>query len=460
VSFTDISYDLQSPPGLTHTDIHAIVFHPDNPNIVFVAGDGGVSRTSSTYGSGSNMCEDPQILGYQPGTPEDAVCRALFSHLPTKISFLNRGLQTIQLFNVSADPSDPLGRIMAGSQDNSTLLFDSAVSQDIKTWNIAYPVGDGTSASGFHPTKPDILFASFQNQWFVTNFQKGSGGIAAWDITSAPILYSNEPGSPAFFFTGRQFMSFDPVNPDTQFTGFAHVWRTLDNGGDRSFLDANCSTFQVFYVTGLPPNCGDWTPLGAPLNDSVSGFGPDRSGGLIVAAQRSAADGGSLWAATNIGRVFITHNADDPTPSNVNFARVDSTSASAPGRFISGIAVDAANPNRAWISYTGFNALTPTTPGHVFEVTWDPGAGTSLWKSLDYNLGDLPVNHVVRDSKTGDLYAATDFGVIVLRQGSTQWRVAGRGLPAVLTPFLQMLSEKRMLFAGTHGLGAWYLPLR
>ena len=144
----------------------------------------------------------------------------------------------------------------------------------------------------------------------------------------------------------------------------------------------------------------------------------------------------------------------------MNFTRVDSTSDSAPGRFVSGIAVDAVNPNRAWISYTGFNALTPTTPGHVFEVTWDPAVGTSLWKSLDYNLGDLPINHVVRDSKTGDVYAATDFGVIVLPQGSTQWRVAGRGLPAVLTPFLQILPEKRMLFAGTHGLGAWYLPLR
>ena len=155
----------------------------------------------------------------------------------------------------------------------------------------------------------------------------------------------------------------------------------------------------------------------------------------------------------------MSHNADDAAPASVTFARVDSTSAAAPGRFVSGIAVDPANGNRAWISYSGFNALTPDQPGHVFEVTWDPGTSTSQWISRDYDLGDLPINHLVRDTKTEDLYAATDFGVLVLPSGSTHWLEAGAGLPTVLTPYLQILPEKRVLFAGTHGLGAWYLML-
>jgi hypothetical protein len=195
------------------------------------------------------------------------------------------------------------------------------------------------------------------------------------------------------------------------------------------------------------------------LNDAVSGFGADRSGGVVVAAQRTAADAGTLWAATNLGRVFVSHNADDANPANVTFARVDSTNAAAPERFVSAIAVDSRNPNHAWIAYSGFNALTPTTPGHVFEVTWDPGASTSRWTSLDHNLGDLPVNHLVRDAKTGDLYAATDFGVLVLPNARTRWREAGEGLPTVLTPYLQILPDQRLLFAGTHGRGAWYLHL-
>ena len=95
----------------------------------------------------------------------------------------------------------------------------------------------------------------------------------------------------------------------------------------------------------------------------------------------------------------------------------------------------------------------------MFEVTWDPNTLTSRWTSLDYDLGDLPVNHLVRDAHTGDLYAATDFGVLVLPNGTSRWREAGEGLPTVLTPYLQILADQRVLLAGTHGRGAWYLTL-
>jgi len=89
-----------------------------------------------------------------------------------------------------------------------------------------------------------------------------------------------------------------------------------------------------------PPVGTRWTPatanfmysLGPPLNDAFSGFGADRSGGIVVAAQRTAADAGTLWAATNLGRVFVSHNANNATPANVTFARVDSTDAAAPSK--------------------------------------------------------------------------------------------------------------------------------
>ena len=459
VSFTDLGYDLQSPPGQQHPDVHAVAFHPNNPDIVFVASDRGVSRTSATFGDGSNLCENPFVIGYTPGSVGDNICRQMLSHLPTEIAFLNKGLQTIQLFNVAADPNNPFERIMGGAQDNGTLLFDKAGGDGAMQWFVDFGIGDGTSANGFHPTNPDILFASFQSQFFFTNFHRGSGGIGVWVWTSAPIVFSGERGSASELFTGRQFMTTDPVHPDTQFTGYAHVWRTLDNGGNQAFLEANCTAFQVFFLGNFSLSCGDWTALGPSLNDAVSGFGADRSGGVVVAAQRTAADAGTLWVATNLGRVFVSHNADNAIPANVTFARVDSTNAAAPERFVSAIAVDPSNPNHAWVAYSGFNALTPRTPGHVFEVTWHPDTSSSQWTPLDHDLGDLPINHLVRDANTGDLYAATDFGVLVLPAGSSHWREAGEGLPTALTPYLQILADQRLLFAGTHGRGAWVLTL-
>ena len=115
----------------------------------------------------------------------------------------------------------------------------------------------------------------------------------------------------------------------------------------------------------------------------------------------------------------------------VGFTRLDSLVANDPNRFVSGIYIDAGNANRAWITYTGFSANTPGTPGHVFEVTYDPGAGTAIWMDISHDFGDIPANDVVRDDVTGDIYVSSDFGVFRLPQGTTAWVQAAPGMPDV-----------------------------
>ncbi len=383
-------------------------------------------------------------------TPERIFCETAFGEVTEDFVFMNRGLQAMQLYNISADPNRPLKRMMAGTQDNSTQWHDGTKSA--KNWSKVFGIGDGTSANGFHPTDPNILFASFQSNFFFTHFNNGEGGTLSWTLTSVPILLSGELSDPVGP-SGRQFMTFDPSAPDTQYTGFEHIWRTQNNGGDREFLEANCTVLQVFFLGMFNFGCGDWQPLGQNLVDGTFG---DRDGGVVVAAERSSADTGTLWAATSLGRLFVTKNVDAAAGA-VSFTRLDG--AGTPPRFVSGIAVDHENPNRAFVSYSGFSALTPATLGHLFEVVFDPGAGTATFTSLEFNLGDMPINHLVRDDLTGDLYAATDFGVLVLPSGTQAWELAGAGLPEVLTPHLEIHPEHRLLFAATHGLGAWYMNL-
>ena len=114
-------------------------------------------------------------------------------------------------------------------------------------------------------------------------------------------------------------------------------------------------------------------------------------------------------------------------------------------------------PNHAWISYSGYNINTPGTPGHVFEVTRTGAAAT--WVDRTYDLADLPVTDLVRDDLTGDLYAGTDFGVMKLASGATSWTQAAAGMPAVEVPGLTIIPSERILYAATHGLGAWRLDL-
>jgi len=153
----------------------------------------------------------------------------------------------------------------------------------------------------------------------------------------------------------------------------------------------------------------------------------------------------------------VSANADATDPTAVVFNRIDT--ASQPTRFISGVAIDPEDSNHAFVSFSGYNAYTPTTPGHVFEVRYHPHSGTATWTDLSFNLGDMPVTGIALDSVTGDVYAATDFGVVSLRSGSHQWSTAAPGLPFVAVYGISIDSAARILYAATHGRGIWSLDL-
>ena len=130
-----------------------------------------------------------------------------------------------------------------------------------------------------------------------------------------------------------------------------------------------------------------------------------------------------------------------------------------PGRFVSGIAIDPTDPNHAWISYSGYNAYTPTTPGHVLEATYDPATGVASFHDRSYDLGDQPVTGIAEFGPTGDVYAATDFGVLRLPSGASHWEVAGTDLPSVAVYGLTLSQSGHVLYAATHGRGAYVLSL-
>jgi hypothetical protein len=306
-------------------------------------------------------------------------------------------------------------------------------------------IGDG-GQSGFDAADPDFRFHTFFNATPDVNFSKGA--IEDWNWIGDPI-----------FGTGGQFyvpIISDPKVSKTMFVGAANVWRTKTWGmGTMTLAEfrGHCNEwFGDFAVT-----CGDWVQIASPsLNSAARG---DRSGGAVVAIERTASDTSTAWAATQTGRVFISKNVDADPAGAVAWTRLDPLAANDPNRFVSGIHVDPANPNRAWVSYSGFSASTPATPGHVFLVTYNPGTGTATWADLSYDLGDIPITDVARDDVNGDLYASSDFGVFRLAAGATSWTAAAPGMPNVEVAGLTILPAARKMYVATHGLGAWLLNL-
>ena len=156
-----------------------------------------------------------------------------------------------------------------------------------------------------------------------------------------------------------------------------------------------------------------------------------------------------MWAATRRGRLFISENADAVPQATVTYKRIDTPAQ--PLRFISGIAVDDNDRYHAFVSFSSYEAYTPGQPGHVFDVRYNPATGTATWTNISYDIGDQPVTDVEYDSASGDLYAATDFGVLRLVKGGSSWIPAATGLPPVAVYDLTLAagkhSSERVIYA-------------
>jgi hypothetical protein len=332
--------------------------------------------------------------------------------------------------------------LQGGTQDNGTWQTPGNPTKWENTM-----IGDG-GQSGFDVANPDFRFHTFFDASPDVNFSNGD--IADWNWIADPI----------FGHAGTQFYApiiSDPAVSGTMFVGTGRtVYRTKTWGMGSMTLDEfrqHCNEwFGDFSVT-----CGDWVETG-PTRLTDAAFG-DRAGGAVAAVERTASDTVTAWAATTTGRVFISKNVDAEPASAVSWTRLDDEASIDPNRFVSSIYVDPANGNHAWVSYSGFNSATPTTPGHVFEVTYDPGTGTSTWTDLSHDMQDIPVTDLVRDDLKGDLYAANDFGVFMLPSGTTSWVLAAPGMPNVEVTGLTIIVSERKLYAATHGLSAWLTNL-
>lgn len=444
-TFTDLTEDATSPtaPNGLHPDQHALVTVPGLPLQFFEGSDGGLMRSDGTLVDTSSRCDSRSL-----DSASLARCRQLLSAVPGVLTSLNKGLQTLQFQSLSVNPANPKD-VQGGTQDNGT--FETNGSTVVWPQTI---FGDG-GLSGFDATNPDFRFHTYFGPQVDVSFADGQP--TSWDWVADPF---NE--SSLFYMP----IITDPAVHGTLFAGLTHVWRTQDNGGPQAYLDSNCNEFTGTFTHGTV--CGDWVKLGnpssggrltcTPATNAGCLYGTTRSGGNVGWLSRSTSDSDTLWASTSTGRLFVSKNAAAADPTSVTFTRIDPLAANSPGRAISSIYVDPANPNHAWVSYLGYNQSTASTPGHVFSVTYDPVGGTATWTSVDNDIGNQPVNGVVADTN-GDLYAATDFGVMKLPNGGTAWSSAASGLPTVTVAGLTINPGARQLLAATHGRGAYQLTL-
>jgi Arc-like DNA binding domain len=505
-SFTDMTYDAtdNAHPNGIHPDQHSIVTNPADWRQFIETGDGGVIRSNGVFVDDSADCptivrpsSDPAVTAQRL-----ALCQAVTKRIPQRLQSLNKGLNTLHFYQVTFNPNRR-GELAGGTQDNGSWMRVPGT----KTWIETF-VADG-AFNGFDARDANYSVFSWQGGSIGVLDEPRNQRAGTWVSDTLLVLACNPPATQCIgaapFPYPRELSAFiaptvfHPRVSKLMFTGREHVFRSLNGGVNPGFprdnVEEHCNVWtgdgdiNENGTYEIPIDvCDDWKAMGDPEHGGRLTYGPgaacppagsnfgafwtvscpapypwgtDRSGGHISFIEPARADSDVVWAATSGGRIFITENARETNPAAIEWNRIDPSSSVDPARYPTDIYVDPDNPYHAYISYSGYNHVTPDTPGHIFEVRYNRRTGAATFARLDATgLGDIPVGSIEIDDRSDVLYGGTDFGLVNLDLDSRSRRVrAVPGIPTTTIPYLALDQRNRVLYVTTHGFGAWSFRL-
>jgi uncharacterized repeat protein (TIGR01451 family) len=402
-----------------HPDFHAIAFDPANTAQVLIGSDGGV-WSSPDRGGRPNAADPLSAVTWQ---------NLNGGVNPTTAGILSRSnLAIAQFTSIATVPQIPpttlgTGRFWGGTQDNGTLRKTGGSGQQ---W---FDVGNGDGGQALVDPTPESCVLGPACYVYGTFF-----GVTPYRYTDGGNFFTNQYIRKGINLGDRSDFYIPFVlsknNPNQLYLGTYRLYRT-DNAKTASAADVQWKAISGDLTTG----CAGTAPNGA-RNCTISAIGVGGGQGVYT---------GSLD-----GLVYVSPDAqvnDSPTWTRVGRGEL-------PNRPVSQIAVDRSNYRIAYLAYNGFNAATPSRPGHVFRTK----DGGNNWADITANLPDSPVNSLILDpSFPNTLYAGTDVGPFMTRNGGATWTALGTGFPLVAIWQLDLDPAHRVLAAGTHGRGAFDL---
>ncbi len=401
-----------------HPDFHALAFDAKHPTHVLVGSDGGVWYSPDD--GGRRKTSDPlSAADWQNLNGSVDPNTAGVTH--------RTGLAIGQFTSVANVPTVGPGlnseRFWGGTQDNGTLRK----SVNSQSW-FDVAGGDGGQVL-VDPTADSCGFLGPSCFVYGTFF-----GISPYRYTDGGNFFTNQSITNGINLSDRSTFyipfAMNQLNPSQLFLGTYRLYRTDDA---RAATAADVK----------------WKPISSDLTSGCTGPAPNGARGCFLSAI-GVGGGTAVYTGSEDGLVYVSTDAQvNPSP---NWKPIGKNKL--PNRPVTQFAVDRSNYRTAYVSYAGFNAATPTAPGHVFKTT---NAGAT-WADISGNLPDSPVNSVILDpSFPNTLYAGTDVGAFVTYDGGAHWGPLGSGFPVVAIWQLDLDPTHRLLAAGSHGRGAFRL---
>jgi hypothetical protein len=382
----------------THCDQHASAIDPFNSNRLYIANDGGFYAYDLAAGSWTSFFNNEQ----------------------------NQTVSSGQIQGIGPHPTDN-HRLLAGFQDNGTQLYTGTLG-----WNTV-ETGDGGFAL-FDRVAPNFAYHTFATTGGGPTPSRSTDGGLSWDFDDPFASLKTVIGTDRFGFYPP--LAVDPASARRVMIGGHMIYVSTDGmlswkvqSGDLTgtcgITNDRCALQDIEFV---PASTRAWAL--SMLNGTV-GF-------TVSNTTQANLNSGASWSDVT-GNLPITSTQTQAT----------------------GIAVDP-GPGRsdvAYLSISGFEAATGA--GHIyrttdFGMTWNraDGAGGSA------PLPDVPTLRVLVDNTdtTGaTLLAGTDIGVFRSTDAGDTWSTFNLGVIPAVPIFDLEQNHNGVIFAGTHGRGAYQL---
>jgi photosystem II stability/assembly factor-like uncharacterized protein len=342
-------------PDYAHADHHHLLFAEAAPDRLYDPNDGGLDVSDDGGHTWSNR---------------------------------SSGLAATMFYDMDVAQSD--ARCFGGgAQDNGTVVTASGASNDFHE----ILGGDGGWMI-YDPADAGHMYASYYNMgiWRIR-----SGG--RWTDVSPPAP-KNEQES-----VWMVFITMDPHDPATIFTGSKRVWRSKDDG--RS-----------------------WKAVSPFLDDSP-----------ITAIEIAEADSKKIYVGTENGGFFRSLDGGDTWSPDLS------------GSILPGYIITRIDTTKKLNANTVFASVGNFGHSHVFRSL----DGGTTWQDIDRGrLPDVPHNVVlIRPDDPAAIYVGNDAGVYVSRDSGGTWQNMTANLPNAMVIDLVFQQKDKTLSAATYGRSLW-----
>ncbi len=432
-SWAQITTDPRPSGRIGGGDLPVPKVDPKNPDVVIVAStvtmrstDGG--KTWSGF-RGAPGGDDYQNLWINPNNGNIILLVSDQGALVTVnggkswSSWYNQ--PTAQLYHAIADNSFPY-RVCAGQQESGSVCISSRGNDGAVTYREWHPVGVieyGYAAPD--PLDQDLIYGGGRNQ--VSRFHWSTGQVQ--DVTPIPLR------DPKFRSDRTEPLMFSPVDPHILYFASNVLFKTTDGGMTWQAISPDLTRENP----GAPTSVGSHMPKGA-----------EKQRGVIYALAPSFKTVNTLWAGTDDGLIWITHdgkNWTDITPKELM-----------PWSKVTQISASHFDEQTAYASVSRFRI------DDMHPYLYRTHDGGKTWKLIIGGLPDFgPVDTVREDPvRKGLLFAGTENAVWVSFDDGDHWQSLEMNLPH--TSMRDLWIHDNDLIVATHGRGFWILdditPLR